>query len=137
MRFLFALFVLISHSFALLGNGDKEWLLLFTKNQLSFSDIGLAGFFVISGYFIYKSMERSNGVWDYLKKRCLRVFPALFVVLLGTIICIPFIYKGDVPLLENTSFWTYFPNNFSLYGFQGTVDGVFSNHPYRSINGSL
>jgi peptidoglycan/LPS O-acetylase OafA/YrhL len=137
LRFVFALFVLITHSFALLGVADQEWLVNYTNGQLSFSDIGLAGFFVISGYFIYKSMERSSSIWDYLKKRFLRLFPALFVVLFLTLLIIPILYNGSVPLGENLSYWTYLPNNLSLYGFQGKVDGVFANLPYHSINGSL
>jgi peptidoglycan/LPS O-acetylase OafA/YrhL len=137
LRFVFALFVLISHSFALLGIANQEWLVSYTNGQLSFSDIGLAGFFVISGYFIYKSLVRSSGIWDYLKKRFLRLFPALFVVLFLTILIIPFLYDGPIPLRENLDYWSYLPNNLSLYGFQGTVDGVFANLPYHSINGSL
>lgn len=137
LRFVFALFVLVSHSFALIGKVEQESLVLWTNGQLSFSDIGLAGFFVISGYFIFKSMERSSSVWDYLKKRCLRVFPALFVVLFLTILLIPFLYEGEQSLWMNGSYWAYLPNNISLYGFQATVDGVFTNLTYHSINGSL
>lgn len=137
LRFVFALFVLVSHSFALGGKAAKESLFLWTNGQASFSNIGLAGFFVISGYFIFKSLERSSSVWDYLKKRCLRVFPALFVVLFLTILLIPLLYVGDNSIWSTVSYWTYLPNNLSLYGFQATVDGVFTHLPYHSINGSL
>ncbi|RMB57424.1 acyltransferase [Dokdonia sinensis] len=138
LRFLFAIFVIITHSFALSGVGEeKEWLYAITNRQLSFSGLGLSGFFVISGFFIYRSCERSRNLWDYLKKRVLRVFPGLLVVLVLSLLIVPFIYEGETSLLSNRSYWTYGPYNLSLYGFQGVISGVFDHHPYKSINGSL
>lgn len=137
LRFVFALLVIVSHSFALLGIAEQEWLLNLTNQQLSFSDVGLAGFFTISGFFIFKSLERSTSILQYLMKRFLRLFPALLVVLLLSILIIPLIYNDQNPLWNNFSYWTYLPNNLSLYGFQGTVDGLFTELPYHSFNGSL
>jgi peptidoglycan/LPS O-acetylase OafA/YrhL len=138
LRFLFALFVVISHSYALSGIPEKDnWLCVLTGNQLNFSQLGLNGFFVISGYFIFESLQRSKNLLDYYKKRFLRLFPALFMVLLLSVLMIPFVYSGTRPLLQNTSFWTYLPFNLSLYGFQGVVEGVFDTNKYHAINGSL
>lgn len=138
LRFLFAICVIITHSFALLGIPEnEEWLMEFTNHQLSFSAVGLAGFFTISGYFIYISLMRSDHVLVYLKKRILRIFPGLFVVLLLSLVMVAIIYSGKVPLLRNLTYLTYLPYNMSLYGFQGPIDGVFENLHYKSINGSL
>jgi len=138
LRFLFALFVVISHCYSLSGTPEaSNWLCIVTANQLNFSQIGLGGFFVISGYFIFQSLTRSSSIFEYYKKRFLRLFPALFVVLLLSLLLIPFIYDGPVSLLKNRSYWTYLPYNLSLYGFQGIVKGVFDDNYYHSINGSL
>ncbi len=138
LRFLFAVFVIITHSYALSGlESQQDLLQQITNNQVSFSSIGLSGFFVISGYFIFKSFERSSHFYEYLKKRVLRVFPALLVVLLLSLLLVGLIYEGKTPLLLNSSFWTYLPNNLSLYGFQGVISGVFEGNPYHSVNGSL
>ena len=138
LRFLFAIAVIITHSYALSGVGeDQEWLYRITNKQLSFSGLGLSGFFVISGFFIFRSFERSKSFGNYLWKRFLRVFPALFIVLLLSLCVIPFIYESKVPLLLNSSYLTYLPYNLSLYGFQGVVSGVFDKQPYHAINGSL
>ena len=138
LRFIFAICVVITHSFALAGLPDSdEWMIQWTNNQVSFSAIGLSGFFTISGYFIYISLMRSDNLWIYLKKRFLRIFPGLFVVLLLSLCFVPFVYNGTPPLFKNDSFITYLPYNMSLYGFQGTISGVFENLSYRSINGSL
>lgn len=137
LRFVFASFVIITHSFALLGMEKKEWMLGITNGQISFSQLGLAGFFTISGYFIYKSMLRSDSVLHYLKKRVLRLFPALLVVLLFSLVVLPFFYRGDKSIFNEFGYWTYLPYNLSLYLFQGPVEGVFNSLPYRSFNGSL
>jgi peptidoglycan/LPS O-acetylase OafA/YrhL len=138
LRFLFALFVVISHAYALSGTPENgNWLCLITANQVNFSQLGLNGFFIISGYFIFQSLQRSKSLVEYFKKRFLRLFPALFMVLLLSVLMIPFVYSGTTPLLQNTSFWTYLPLNLSLYGFQGVVQGVFDTNRYHAINGSL
>lgn len=138
LRFVFAILVVISHSFALSGDDQgKEWLLQITNGQISYSSIGLNGFFVISGFFIYQSLQRNSSLDKYLIKRSLRLFPGLFVLLLLTIFLIPFIYEGDVSFFLNKEFYTYLPNNLTLYGFQSSIKGVFDTNAYHSINGSL
>jgi peptidoglycan/LPS O-acetylase OafA/YrhL len=138
LRLIFATCVIISHSFTLSGFSDCDYLCQFSNAQINFSYIGVKGFFVISGYLIFQSLKRSENIFDYFWKRILRLFPALFLVLLLTIILTPFVYKGDVPFLLNKSVLTYIPNNFSLYRMQYKIDGVFEDNPYdSSINGSL
>ncbi|MCL9809089.1 acyltransferase family protein [Flavobacterium luminosum] len=137
-RFLFALLVVISHSFPLSGIYEKEqWIYQFTNGQMVYSSIGLNGFFVISGFFIFQSMQRSQNLVQYFTKRLWRILPGLFVVLFLTLLLSPFVYEGKVPFLYNKEVWTYLPNNLSLYGFQATIDGVFDSNHYHAINGSL
>lgn len=138
LRLIFASFVIITHSYPLSGVKECDWLCQLSNGQISFSYIGLKGFFVISGYLIFQSLQRSDNIIDYFWKRVLRLFPALFIVLLLTIILTPFVYEGDVPFFYNKSLITYLPNNLSLYRIQYVIDGVFENNPYKSaINGSL
>lgn len=138
LRFLFALLVVISHSYALSGateenTGINKW----SSGQLSFSQIGLSGFFIISGYFIFQSLQRSTSLITYYQKRFLRLFPAFVVVLFLSVLLVPFIYTSQIPLLKNKQFYTYIPYNLSLYGFQSSIKGVFDTNAYHSINGSL
>lgn len=44
---------------------------------------------------------------------------------------------GDVSFFRNKEFYTYLPNNLTLYGFQSSIKGVFDTNAYHSINGSL
>ncbi|MFD2727410.1 acyltransferase family protein [Hyunsoonleella rubra] len=138
LRFLFAIFVVLSHSYPLSGSSETyQWIYQITNGQIVLARIGLGGFFIISGFFIFKSLKRSKSLSIYFWKRFLRLFPALFVVLLLTVLLLPFVYEGGVSLYENPEVYTYLPNNLSLYGFQSIIQGVFDNNPYHSINGSL
>ncbi len=138
LRFLFALLVVVSHAYPLSGGNEcSQWIYKITNGQIVLAQIGLSGFFIISGYFIFQSLERSKSLSYYIKKRLLRLFPALFVVLLLTIILAPFVYQGIVPFFKNISVYTYLPYNLSLYGFQSSIKGIFDTNAYHAINGSL
>ena len=50
--------------------------------------VGLICLFVISGYVIPASWERSKNNWEYLKKRVMRVYPALWGATLFSLIAI-------------------------------------------------
>lgn len=138
LRFFFALLVVVSHSYALAGVGESEqWLSKITHHQMNWASIGLNGFFVISGYFIFQSLERSHSLYDYFKKRFLRVFPGLLVVLIITVGLLPLLHRNGSSIFNQVDFYTYLPRNLSLYGFQSTVTGVFDKNHYHAINGSL
>ena len=55
LRFLFALLVVISHSYSLSGsNESSQWIYRITDGHIVLAQIGLSGFFIISGYFNFK-----------------------------------------------------------------------------------
>lgn len=138
LRFIFASFVIISHSYALSGSTEGDILSRITKSQMNFSYIGVHGFFIISGYLIFNSLLRCKGLADYYWKRLLRLYPALFVVLLLTVLLAPAVYESSVPYLHNKSVYSYIPQNLTLFFRQKGIDGVFESNPYKhSINGSL
>jgi len=138
LRLLFATFVIITHSYTLTGIVACDWICKIADGQTNFSSLGVDGFFIISGYLIFQSMERSDNVYDYYWKRFLRLFPALFVVLLLTVVLVPFVYEGNIPYLHNKSLWMYLPDNLTLFRFQSGIDGVFESTPYKSsVNASL
>ncbi|WP_369617476.1 acyltransferase family protein [Flavobacterium sp. CFS9] len=139
LRFSFALFVVISHSYPLSGSDlSNQWLLKITNNQIELSSLGLNGFFILSGYLIFQSLERSKNIVEYYWKRILRLFPGLFVVLALTILLAPFVYKSSISYLDNREVWTYIPRNLSLFKLQYNIAEIFKDNPYHfAINGSL
>ena len=132
LRLLFATFVIITHSYPLSGTIECDWLCEITNSKMLFSYLGVRGFFIISGYLIFQSLLRSKGLVDYYWKRFLRLFPALLLVLLLTVILAPLVYDSNVSYLSNPSIYSYVYKNMSLYRLQYTIPGVFENNIYFS-----
>jgi peptidoglycan/LPS O-acetylase OafA/YrhL len=85
VRLVAALSVIFSHSFLIAqGTGANDPLNLLTGNQCMLGLAGVFVFFAISGYLVTQSFEQTHGPLRYLAKRCLRIFPAYFVVLVLT-----------------------------------------------------
>jgi peptidoglycan/LPS O-acetylase OafA/YrhL len=138
LRILFAVFVLITHAYMFTGISDCDWLCQLSGGQTYFTDIAVKGFFIISGYLVYQSMQRSSSTIDYLWRRILRIYPGMIVVLLLTVCLGWLVYQGIVPYWQNRSVWTYVPYNLSLYIKQTVIEGVFQSNPHNAtINGSL
>lgn len=139
LRLIFALFVVIAHSYPLSGNDiSNQWIYKLTNGQIELSNIGLNGFFILSGYLIYQSSVRSSSFYNYFWKRIIRIFPALVVVLVLTLLLAPIVYENSVSYFKNRDVYTYFFRNISLYQMQYSISGVFENNPFPLIiNGSL
>ncbi len=138
IRILFAWFVIVSHSYVLNGNGPTDPLASLTNGYMIFSFIGVKGFFIISGYLIFQSLERSQSIADYLAKRMLRIFPALIVVLALTLLIVYFIYPThEGYYLLDPEIYKYFLGNSVLFMPHFFIKGIFVNQPNPAINGSL
>ncbi|WP_128330686.1 acyltransferase [Apibacter sp. HY039] len=134
LRLLFASLVLITHSYNLLKIPEIFHKIL----GVELSYIGLNGFFIISGYLIFKSFNRSNSVFRYLWNRILRIYPALAVVLILTFLFGYFVYQGEEPYFHSRTILYYVPNGLSLIYLKTNISGFFSTNPYPgSVNGSL
>jgi len=139
LRLLCAIFVVITHSYPLTGASERDLLETISEKQVWFSAIGVNALFIISGYLIFQSLCRSNSLIGYYLKRLLRIFPALFVVLLITLAFVFLVYQGDFnAFIHDPSVRSYFPNNFFLYNMQYDISGIFEKNPLPNmINGSL
>ena len=136
LHLLCALLIIVSHSYALLGMRDSEPLLRLT-HMLIASDIGLCGFFTISGYFILNSLITSKNIFSYLGKRCLRIFPALAVCLVVIVAACSFFYSGEVSYWGQKETYSFIWRNLALYPIQWNIQGVFENNFMATVNGSL
>lgn len=139
LRLVFALTVLVTHSYALICTSELDFLGHWTDSQVVLSYLGVRGFFIISGYLIYQSMLRSRDLVDFFWKRALRLWPGLLVVLTLSLLLAPLVYDGsDGPYWLKRDVWTYIPMNATLYALQPDIAGVFPHNPFtKSINGSL
>src|SRR3954471_16828457 len=78
LRLLFALTVVAYHLVALTAVPAWSW----AERPLSYvAQIGVEGFFVLSGYLVFGSLEHSSSIARYAEKRVRRLYPAYaFVV---------------------------------------------------------
>ena len=138
IRFLAAGLVILSHAYPLSGNGADP-LEYVSKNQFSFGSLGVAVFFMVSGFLIAQSWERKPRLIPFLKKRALRLLPGLIVVVAITALLIGPLFTV-LPLSE---YWQHrqvleYFKNILLYDTWYDLPGVFGNLPFAgSVNGSL
>jgi len=142
LRILFALFVIATHAVLLSGSGENDFLFQWSQHQLNLSYLGVRGFFVISGFLIYKSLLRSSSLIDYATKRALRIFPGLLCALLLS----AFVIGPCCTQLSWSAYWsnpstyTYVLSSLKIPGIapNPNLPGCFTQNPYSAIaNGSL
>ncbi len=137
MRLLFAVFVMVSHSYWVTGSYKSEILLSATGGQIDLGALGVKGFFIVSGFLIFQSLERSRSIFDFLRKRFLRIFPALVVMCIVVMLVVPFFYSGGGSIFRQRTYWLFPAKALSLYWFKIYIAGVFATHPNKEINTPL
>lgn len=136
LRFLAALFVVISHSYDLLDEGNEGGVPQIANSLISFSRVGLIMFFFISGLLITESLMTSSSITHFLWKRVLRIYPALIVLIIITIFVIGPIFT-TFPLksyFQSSKTWEYFIGGITLIKLRFYLPGVFKG---EGVNGSL
>src|SRR4051812_15966764 len=85
-RFLAALLVIFSHSYPLSMGTQYEQkyepLIVVSNHQMTLGTFAVAIFFIISGFLISASLDRSRSWISYIIARFMRIVPGLVVVVL-------------------------------------------------------
>ncbi len=85
LRLLFACMVILSHVPSQQygrAAAHRELLMTITHHHLTWGDLAVDGFVLISGYLIVQSFERCSGVKNYLFRRVARIYPAFVIAML-------------------------------------------------------
>ncbi len=128
--------VLVSHAWPItLALADP----LFGLTGQTGGNFAVAVFFGLSGLLIARSFDRRRHLAHFILARLLRIYPALVLVLLITVIAGVFLtHLPTNDYASDPSTWRYIPHNLRLYFPQYALPGVFADNPYGSaINGSL
>lgn len=139
IRVIAAAMVIITHTYVLIGLGTQhDFLYQLSNGEIMISTLGLRAFFIISGYLIIQSMEKSTSYGSYFKKRILRVFPGLIACILFIILVLGAIYTSKPIFAYYTSATTWkYLYNISLYKGVFIIPSVFDDHIIQVINGSI
>lgn len=133
LRLLFALMVVVYHAIALTGSAGWERAEAWTSIG---AEIGVQGFFVLSGYLVWASLERSSSLGVYAEKRARRLLPGYFAVVLvcaiAAVILVPAV-RADLATLGQYLGWNLSFLNFMAPG----LPGVFEANRFTEINGAL
>jgi peptidoglycan/LPS O-acetylase OafA/YrhL len=95
---------------------------------------GVPIFFVISGVLISKSYEHSNSLRDYLRNRCLRIFPGLWVCLVVSVAVILALGVDSFGRITAPDWLLWWARQMSI--FQG-FKPAFLKRLSTGLNGSL
>jgi peptidoglycan/LPS O-acetylase OafA/YrhL len=132
MRLMAAVMVIFSHSFPLTQGTDlKEPLTILTHRAFTFGTLGVDIFFIISGFLVFFSLDRTRSVRRYVENRVLRIVPGLAVVvgLLALVVG---------PLVTTLSLGQYYAHFPFLSFIDDHLPGVFPHNPLPwGVDGSL
>ena len=135
LRLLAAWAVLVSHSFALVGDVEPLHQL-----DASLGSVGVLVFFSVSGLLIRRSWEYDPSPRDFWVKRALRLLPALAVVGLVTAFVLgPLMTSATLAdYLGSWQTWLYPVRITLLVPFGAGLPGVFEDNVYAgAVNGPL
>lgn len=133
LRFLFAGTVCLVHTCEL--SGYKELYIL--KTFLS-SGVAVKSFFVLSGFLIFMSYERSESKKSYIKKRVRRIYPAYFTSIVMFAVFLALLSTNTAEKYFSTDWIKYVFANLTFLNFlQHTLPGVFETNKLPVVNGAL
>jgi peptidoglycan/LPS O-acetylase OafA/YrhL len=139
LRIVAALMVLFGHSYVLSGRGALEPLARYSGLD-GFGAVGVSIFFVISGFLVTASYDRTPDAPSYFAGRLLRILPGLAAALALSALALGPL-ATDLPAavyFADLKTWLYVTRNLLLYPVTYDLPGVFTANPYPdAVNGSL
>lgn len=139
VKFIAALFVIISHAYPLCKGAEYNDILSdLSRNSIAFGSLAVAIFFMSSGFFVTKSLLKSKDSKKYLHNRFIRIFPPLwFTLLVCILVCGLFFSTYNLGKYFLSIDFLKYCLNFILIPIHN-LPGVFMNNIYPGvINGPL
>ncbi|MGI9296134.1 MAG: acyltransferase family protein [Pseudomonadales bacterium] len=145
LRLIGAFLVLFGHGYTLSGGHGmrdpiSEWLVSYSPFHQGLPGLGVALFFIVSGYLVTASFVRRGKLIDYAVARVLRIYPALIVAILFCVLFVGLLVTTlpAMSYLSHHETILFTLQNSSLLGIHHTLPGVFADLPWKNtVNGSL
>lgn len=133
LRLIFALLVVVYHAVVLPGlpawQGQEGW-------STVAAEIGVQGFFVLSGYLVWASFERTRSLGLYAEKRARRLLPAYVTVILACVAAA--LVLVPAARADLASVLRYFGWNLAFLNFmEPNLPSVFMTNRFTEVNGAL
>lgn len=135
IRLVSALAVIYGHSYALTGQPGSDIFLRYVGYKF-IGGVAVNVFFVISGFLIAASLERSS-IRRFVAARILRIYPALLVCVALCVLVLGPLLTTDPSYWSNRETWRYFLRNGLLIDTEYHLPGVFLSLRDQGVNGSL
>jgi len=135
LRLLLAILVLLSHSFELMDGNRSREILTNIFHTISFGELAVDGFFLLSGYLIVQSWQRQPHLLPFLRNRVLRIYPAFIVATLISALIVGPLGANPADYFHNFQLWPFLKGMLLLQ--TPAVPTVFIGSPYPDVNGSM
>ncbi|MBI1774828.1 MAG: acyltransferase [Proteobacteria bacterium] len=133
LRLVFAITVFLVHGYVL--SGKPELSLLGTVLS---TDIAVKSFFVVSGLLIFRSYERSSGLFSYAAKRARRIYPAYVASVLFFAAVLYAVSEASPGAYFSVAWLNYAAWNLVFLNFlDPRLPGVFVHNAWQEVNGAL
>lgn len=133
LRMFFAVTVCLVHAYEL--SGFQELAII---NAVLSSAVAVKSFFVVSGFLIFMSYERSSSLASYARKRIRRIYPAYFTIVMFAAIILVLVSSKTVSAYFSLAWIKYVAANLVFMNFlQPTLPGVFESNNLAAVNGAL
>ena len=102
------------------------------------SKVAVQAFFVVSGFLIVMSYERSSSLASYAGKRLRRIYPAYFTIVMLCAVGLVFVSQQPLADYFSLAWIKYLVANLTFLNFlQPTLPGVFESNRLATVNGAL
>ena len=134
LRLVLAMSVVVFHLGVLTNSPALSWLAHWVSG-----DIGVQGFFVVSGFLVTMSYDRGRDIRTYAIKRLRRIAPAYVAVVVGAAVLLVLLTSLPWTSYVFSAQWSaYLGWNLVLANFMApTLPGVFEGNYKQAVNGSL
>jgi peptidoglycan/LPS O-acetylase OafA/YrhL len=135
LRVSLAIFVMIAHLVILTNSSSFAEVVDIFDNM---AELAVDAFFIVSGFLIFMSFERSSSIKSYAIKRVQRIYPAYITVVLVTAFVLFSISNKSIDQYFSIEWIKYLLSNASFLNFlHNWLPGVFENNALQAVNGAL
>jgi peptidoglycan/LPS O-acetylase OafA/YrhL len=136
IRLVLTILVLLAHAPELIDGDRHREILTNIFHTLSFGELAVNGFFLLSGYLILQSWQRKPQFASFLKKRILRIYPGFIVASLVSIFIVTPLAIHPIDFWQPVDLYAHLQRLVFL-DTPNVPDNVFQGNPYPKVNSSM